>query len=228
MEVLCERLEDVRNEILQEGDGANAKKQYFLEGISIQADILNRNRRIYPKEVVKPVIDKYISEVLSKNMAVGHLNHPEESGSILNNPKEVSHKFVSLTEDGSNWIARAKVAVGTPNGNIVAGLMDAGIVMGISTRAVGKTILQESNGSRVRVVKAFNMLSPGDIVMDPSAPDAYLTAIMESKDWAWENGVLIEREKETKEIINKVVRTGRLDEQMMNLFHYLIRLNSGA
>lgn len=230
MEVLCERLEDVRNEILVEEVNGKQSKKYILEGICIQADIPNRNGRIYPKSVIKPVIDKYINDVLNKNMAVGHLNHPDEKGDIRNNPKEISHKFESLTEDGSNWIGRARVAVGTPNGDIVAGLMDAGIGMGISTRALGKTKLLEDRTTRqqVKVVQNFHLLSPGDIVMDPSAPDAYLTALMENKEWVWENGLLVEREKEIKEEVNKIARAGRLDEQMVDLFKYLIKMNSGV
>ena len=228
MEVLCERLEDVQNEILVEEVGGKKVKQYFLEGICIQSEVPNRNNRVYPKGVVKPVIDKYISEVLDRHMAVGHLNHPGEGEDPRNNPKEISHKFEKLTEDGNNWIGRARVAVGTPNGDIVAGLMDTGIGMGISTRGVGKTKPFMERGKEMKVVQAFHLISPGDIVMDPSAPDAYLTALMENKEWVWQNGFLVEREKEIKTEVNTLAKNGKLNENMVQLFQYLIKLNSGA
>lgn len=120
------------------------------------------------------------------------------------------------------------MATGTPNGAIVAGLMEAGIGMGISTRGVGKTKDFTNGGKKLKVVQAFHLISPGDIVMDPSAPDAYLTALMENREWVWENGLLVEREKEIKQEVNTLAKTGKLDESMVQLFQYLIKLNSGA
>jgi hypothetical protein len=231
MEILVERIDDIKNEILYEevevAGKVTRQKKYILEGVSIQTEIKNRNGRVYPKALVNPEIERYIREDMALGRSVGHLNHPPTDP--RNDYKEVSHKFVSLLENGNDWIARAEVTTGTPNGGIVAGLMDAGVQMGISTRSLGKTKLYESRGESTRVVQTFKLISPGDIVSDPSAPDAYLTALMENKEWVWENGLLVEHEKEIKQDINTLVKTRKLDDEMMlELFQRLIKLHTGA
>ncbi|WEM34274.1 prohead core protein [Xanthomonas phage X1] len=226
MQVLVERIDDVRNEILVEEVGGIKHKKYIIEGISIQAEVKNRNGRVYPKELIKPEIDRFIREDIALGRAVGHLNHP--ANDPRNDYKEVSHKYESLTEDGNNWIGRAVVTTGTPNGRIVAGLMDEGVNMGTSTRALGKTKMFEQRGQKTAVVQSFRLISPGDIVSDPSAPDAYLTNLMEGKEWVWENGLLMEREVEIKKEINHAARTGTLNEaKMIELFKKLVALSNG-
>lgn len=225
MQILVERIDDVHNEILVEEVDGVKKKKYIIEGISIQAEVKNRNGRIYPKNLIKPEIDRFIREDIALGRAVGHLNHPATDP--RNDYKEVSHKYESLREDGNNWIGRAVVTTGTPNGRIVAGLMDEGVNMGTSTRALGKTKLFESKGVQTKVVQSFKLISPGDIVSDPSAPDAYLTNLMEGKEWVWENGLLVEREAEVREMVNSAARTGSLNEaKMIELFHALIKLSN--
>lgn len=215
----------MHSEILVEEVEGVKKKKYILEGVCIQAEVKNRNGRIYPKGLIKPEIDRFIKEEIAQGRAVGHLNHPVTDP--RNDYKEVSHKFEKLTESGNDWIGRAVVTTGTPNGRIVAGLMDEGVNMGISTRALGKTKLFESKGVSTKVVQTFKLVSPGDIVSDPSAPDAYLTNLMEGKEWVWENGLLVEQEKDIRAEIDGLVRAGRLDEQaMIQLFHELISLST--
>lgn len=225
MQVLVERIDDIRNDILIEEVEGVKKKKYILEGICIQAEVKNRNGRIYPKKLIAPEIERFIKEDLAMGRAVGHLNHPATDP--RNDYKEVSHKFESLTESGNDWIGRAVVTTGTPNGRIVAGLMDEGVNMGISTRALGKTKLFESKGVQTKVVQSFKLVSPGDIVSDPSAPDAYLTNLMEGKEWVWENGLLVEKEVEIRDTIDTLARTGKLDEaKMIELFEALIKLSN--
>ncbi len=226
MDVLVERIDDVRNEILQEEVNGVKKKKYIIEGICIQLEVKNRNGRVYPANLCNPEIERFIKEDIALGRAVGHLNHP--ANDPRNDYKEVSHKFESLTRSGNDWIGRAVVTTGTPNGRIVAGLMDEGVNMGISTRALGKVKMFESKGEQTKVVQSFRLISPGDIVSDPSAPDAYLTNLMEGKEWVWENGLLVEREKEIKDEVNTLARTGRLDEKsMVELFEKLIALSNG-
>ena len=187
------------------------EKQYFLEGICIQANVKNRNGRVYPREIVKREVDKYITEFVEKNMAVGELNHPDKNPAI--NYERVSHKYVWLKEQGNNWVGRAQVAHKTHIGSIVAGLMDCGVVMGTSTRATGSLKLFEG----VKVVQNdFRLITPGDIVYGPSAPDAYLTNLMEGREWVWANGALIEREAEIKKDVNTLARTRKLNPANMN------------
>ena len=202
-------------------ESAAKEKEYFLEGICIQANIKNRNGRIYPYAVVKREVDKYITEFVNTNMAVGELNHPATDPSI--NYERVSHKYEWLKEDGNNWIGRAKVAHKTHIGSIVAGLMECGVVMGTSSRATGSTRLFE--GAKV-VQNDFRLITPGDIVYGPSAPDAYLTNLMEGREWVWANGTLIEREAEIKKDVNTLARTKKLDEKHMRaLFESIVESN---
>lgn len=197
---------------------AGKERGYFLEGICIQSNVKNRNGRVYPRPIVKREVDRYIREFVDTNRAVGELNHPLTDPSI--NYERVSHKYLWLKEDGDNWIGRAQVAHKTPMGSIVAGLMECGVVMGTSTRARGTTRLHEG----VKVVQNdFRLITPGDIVADPSAPDAYLTNLMEGKEWVWANGTLIEKEAEIKGAVNKMARAKTLDKDAMRtLFEHVM------
>lgn len=223
MEVLVERINDVNNSIEEELlESGQKRKRYIIEGICIQSEVKNRNGRVYPKALVKPEIDRFIKEEVERGRAVGHLNHPTDDP--RNNYKEVSHKFESLQESGNDWIGRAVVTQKTPMGQIVAGLMEEGVNMGISTRALGKTKLFESRGTKTRVVQTFKLISPGDIVSDPSAPDAYLTNLMEGKEWVWENGLLVEREKEIRAEVNNLAKSKKLNEEtMLALFQHILK-----
>lgn len=215
MEFLIEQTE-AKNQVLTEA--ASGAKRYIIEGICVQSNIKNRNRRIYPKDVVAPEVARYIREVIETNKAVGELNHPLTDPRI--NYERVSHKFESLTESGDNWIGRAVVASKTPMGSIVAGLMDAGVQMGISTRAVGSTKLHEN----FKIVQRdFHLISAGDIVSDPSAPDAYLTNLMEGKEWVWAGGVLVEKETEIKNLVNTAAKRKQLNEEgLQKLFKHIL------
>lgn len=207
-DILIEEFEDATNQILEEGE--KKEKQYFIEGICIQSNIKNRNGRIYPKDLVRREVGRYVMEKLDRHQAVGELNHPKTDPSI--NYERVTHKYIWLKEDGDNWIGRAQIAHKTPMGSVVAGLMECGVQMGTSTRARGTTKLFE--GHQV-VQNDFRLITAGDIVSDPSAPDAYLTNLMEGKEWVWAGGVLIEKEREIKSAVNKLARTSQLNEQSM-------------
>jgi len=214
MLVLTEKVEGARSEILNEGAG----RKYLIEGICIQSNIKNRNGRIYPKENIMNEIARYMAEDIVRNMAVGELNHP--TGDPRINYENVSHKFVSLTESGDNWIGKAVVTKNTPKGSIVAGLMDEGVAMGISTRAVGS--VKNKNGTKI-VQEDFHLISAGDIVSDPSAPDAYLTNLMEGKEWVWANGILVEKEAEIRSMINTSAKKKQLNEEgLKKLFNYIL------
>lgn len=214
IEILKEEF-DVKNTILEATEAA--PRQYFLEGICIQTNIKNRNGRVYPKALVAREVGRYITEQIQSNRAVGELNHPDDRSSI--DYERVSHKYIWLKESGDNWVGRAQVTTGTPMGSIVAGLMDCGVVMGTSSRARGSTKLFEG----VKVVQNdFRLITPGDIVSDPSAPDAYLTNLMENKEWVYANGTLFEQEAEMKNKVNTLARTKQLNEQSMAALFGLI------
>lgn len=216
MKILIEAFDNVSNNILEE---STAGKKYIIEGVTIQSNVKNRNGRIYPGDIVDPEVHRYIVEALEKNRAVGELNHPSAENPRINYER-VSHKFESLKKDGDNWVSRAVVTKNTPMGSIVAGLMEEGVQMGISSRALGTT--KTSSGTKV-VQRDFHIITAGDIVSDPSAPDAYLTNLMEEKEWVWANGVLIEQEVEIKDAVNKLARKKQLNEEnMLALFNHIL------
>lgn len=216
MKILIENVEESSSIVVEEGK----KKKYFIEGIFIQSNVKNKNGRVYPKELVKKEVDRYIKEVINTNRAVGELNHPKEDPGI--NYERASHKFEWLKESGDNWTGRAVITTGTPMGKIVAGLMDEGVQMGVSTRALGTTKLCEGG---VRVVQNdFFLITAGDIVSDPSAPDAFVTNLMEGKEWVWENGELKEKcLEEAVDEINKAAKSKSLNEEkLIKIFNEIL------
>lgn len=160
----------------------NGEKNYVIEGVFAQADKKNRNGRIYPKPIMERAVNKYVKEQVSKKRAVGELNHPE--GPTVNLDK-VSHLITDLKFEGNNVVGKAQI-LPTPMGEIVKGLLDGGVQLGVSTRGMGS--LEQRNGAMV--VKDDFMLSTVDIVQDPSAPEAFVNGIMEGVEWVWNNGIL--------------------------------------
>jgi len=108
-------------------------KNHFIEGVFMQSESKNRNGRIYPKPIMEKAVDTYVTEQVSKNRAVGELNHPE--GPTVNLDK-VSHKITELSWKGNDVVGKAQV-LDTPMGNIVKGLLEGGVQLGVSTRGMG-------------------------------------------------------------------------------------------
>ena len=157
-------------------------KNHFIEGVFMQSEAKNRNGRVYPKAIMEGAVDKYVTEQVSQNRAVGELNHPE--GPTVNLDK-VSHKITELSWKGNDVVGKAQV-LDTPMGNIVKGLLEGGVQLGVSTRGMGS--LEEKNG--IMFVKDDFVLNTVDIVQDPSAPTAFVNGIMEGVEWVWNNGII--------------------------------------
>lgn len=172
--------------ILEEGVGS--EKKMYVEGIAIQTNIGNKNKRVYPKEHVQAEINRYINEVVNGKSAWSELDHP--AGPQINSDR-ICARFVSLTESGDNYIGKA-LLTNTPMGNIVKGLIESGGRVGTSTRALGS--VKRRNDGLNEVQRDFKMITAGDIVMNPSAPDAYVQALMENKEWVYTNGIWSESE----------------------------------
>ena len=207
MKLITETIEDVQ--ILTEE--TNGKKDYKIRGVFMQADIKNRNGRIYPVETLAKEVRRYTKEFIEKKRAFGELGHSD--GPTVN-LERVSHMITSLKPEGKNFIGEAKV-MDTPYGKIVKNLIDEGAVLGVSSRGMGS--IQQQNG-RNMVGKDFYLATAADIVADPSAPDAFVEGIMEGKEWVWDNGVLksITVEKYKSEI-EKTKRT-ELAEKKSKIF----------
>ena len=166
----------------------NGGKRYFIEGVFLQADIKNRNGRVYPMDVLEPEVEKYNKNFVEKKRAYGELGHPD--GPTVN-LERASHITESLKREGKNFVGRAKI-LSTPMGKIVTNLMDDGCKLGVSSRGMGsvsKTPGQE--GANV-VQGDFYLATCADIVADPSAPNAFVEGVMEGKEWVWNNGALLE------------------------------------
>ena len=189
MKYLKEVVESVSSVI---SEGANKEKQYFIEGCFMQGDIQNRNGRVYPMGILEAAVEKY-KAMIKANRALGELNHPDH---IQVNPKEASHLITDLWVEGNNIMGRAKI-LDTPNGKIVKALLDGGVQLGVSSRGFGS--LKERNG--VKEVQEDFTLATVDIVSDPSAPGAFVNPIMESKEFAMVNGMIMEVNEETERAI---------------------------
>lgn len=206
---------EATNQVLEEGP----KRRYIIEGIFIQAGVVNNNRRFYIADKIAPGVEDYVEKMVKRDRAVGELNHPNPPTPYIDY-KNVSHKIVSLERKGDNWMGRAVVTKNTPSGAVVAGLMDEGVVMAVSTRATGQT--RRRMDGITEVIGNYKLSTAGDIVSDPGGPDAFLTNLMEGKDWAWANGALVPLEEEIIASVNKVARTGLTQPKMSALFEHIM------
>ena len=184
LKLISEEIQDVEY-ITEQKD--NGKKNYKIKGIFMQADIKNRNGRVYPMEVLQKEVRRYNKEQIKENRAFGELGPPE--GPTIN-LERASHMITALYPDGKNFIGEAKI-LSTPMGKIVENLMEDGAKLGVSSRGMGS--LNQKNGANY-VRNDFYLATAADIVADPSAPNAFVEGIMEGKDWVWNNGSLVEAE----------------------------------
>lgn len=194
-------------------------KNHFIEGVFMQSEAKNRNGRIYPKAIMEGAVDKYVTEQVSQNRAVGELNHPE--GPTVNLDK-VSHKITELSWKGNDVVGKAQI-LDTPMGNIVKGLLEGGVQLGVSTRGMGS--LEEKNG--IMFVKDDFVLNTVDIVQDPSAPTAFVNGIMEGVEWIWNNGIIESQVIERMETeIKKAPRSDLYETQTREFKNFLSLMKS--
>ena len=180
-------------------------KNYFIEGVFMQAETKNRNGRIYPKEVLQKEAKRYTTEFIKKKRAFGELGHPD--GPTVN-LERVSHMIEELEEVDQNFMGRAKI-LDTPYGKIVKNLIDEGAQLGVSSRGMGS--LKPGRNGISEVQGDFYLATAADIVADPSAPDAFVAGIMEGKEWIWDNGLL--KETQIQEYKDKIEKTSRKDRE---------------
>ncbi|MAL36029.1 MAG: primosomal protein [Pseudomonas sp.] len=192
-------------------EAANGKKEYFIEGVFMQADIKNRNGRVYPKSIMEKEVNRYKKEFVEKDRAFGELGHPE--GPTINLDK-VSHLIQSLDLEGKNYVGKAKV-LSTPNGEIVKALINDGAKLGVSSRGLGSL---EQKGNAQYVKDDFQLATAGDIVADPSAPEAFVEGIMEGVEWIMENGILTRVQVETMKEQLRSAKKSQLEETKLNLW----------
>lgn len=207
MKLITEHSEDLRY-IAEAAE--NGEKKFIIDGIFMQAEQVNRNRRVYPKKVLESAVNKYVADYVRKGRAVGELNHPE--GPTINLDK-VSHRITELKWNGNDVVGKALI-LDTPMGKIVKGLLEGGCQLGVSSRGMGTVATR--NGQTF--VNDDFVLSTVDIVQDPSAPSAFVNGIMEGVEWIWDNGLLKAQQLENYETEIKKASSARLAETQLKVW----------
>lgn len=200
------------------------EKNYFIEGIIMQADIKNRNGRMYPSEILKNEVGRYNKTYVEQHRAFGELGHP--SGPTINLDR-VSHMFTELKEDGSNIVGKAKV-LDTPMGKIVKNIIDEGGRLGISSRGMGS--LKEGKSGIMEVQKDFTLATAGDIVADPSGPNCFVNGIMENASFVFDimNNKWVNQSDVCEKVVEEVKEVGNrskkeLEEKASKLFEKFLK-----
>jgi hypothetical protein len=210
MKLIREEIEKV--EVITEEK--NGKKLLYIQGPFLQTEQQNRNGRVYRRNVMEREVKRYTDEHISKGRALGELGHPD--GPTINLDR-VSHKIVSLEQRGNDFIGKAQI-LSTPMGKIAESLLKEGVMLGVSSRGIGS--LRATKEGYQEVGEDFMLATAADIVADPSAPDAFVSGIMEGKEWVWEGGILREQAAaKTARRINTLVDQKRLEEHKLNLFN---------
>jgi len=210
MKLIREEIEKV--EVLTEEK--NGKKSLYIKGPFLQAEVVNRNGRMYPMSIMEREVKRYAEDYVKKGRALGELGHPD--GPTVNLDR-VSHKITELYRSGNNFVGKAQI-LSTPMGKIAESLLKDGVTLGVSSRGIGS--LKENDKGYKEVGEDFMLATAADIVADPSAPDAFVQGVMEGKEWVWEGSIL--RERKAQEIKNQVEELSRqraLEEHKLNLFN---------
>jgi len=209
MKLITEEIESVK--VITEGVGKS--KQLYITGPFLQAECVNRNGRMYPMAIMEREVKRYTEQYVDRGRALGELGHPD--GPTVNLDR-VSHRIVSLHQEGNNFIGKAQI-LPTPMGKIAESLLNSGVCLGVSSRGIGS--LRENRNGYKEVGEDFMLATAADIVADPSAPDAFVQGIMEGVEWIYDasrNDWLIEN---TKSKINTMVNQNVLEEYKLSLFN---------
>lgn len=215
MKLITEEVTQVRYLV---EDNKNGGKDYFIEGVFMQAEKQNKNGRVYPYSVLNKEVERYNRDYVNKNRAFGELGHPDSPAINLD---RVSHMITNLYPDGNNIMGKAKI-LDTPNGKIVKSLLDGGACLGVSTRGVGS--LKPHNGYQL-VQDDFHLATAADIVADPSAPDAFVRGIMENAEWVMTNAGWKAVHHERARKLIKEAKQSDIEEVALKIFKsYLSKL----
>ena len=213
MKLITEKIEDARIVITE---GKNGKRNTIIEGVFLQAEITNRNGRMYPMRTMEREVQKYNENFVKTGRALGELGHPD--GPTINLDR-ASHLITSLQREGNNFIGKARL-LETPMGKIAKQLLDEGVKLGVSSRGLGS--IKEENGVKI-VGEDFMLATAADIVADPSAPEAFVNGIMEGKEWVWANGNIAESKiDEIKRRIDNAAQS-QLEERKISAFSEFLK-----
>jgi hypothetical protein len=214
MKLITETIEQVQyiTEASESG-----KKNMYVTGPFLVYDKPNKNNRMYGKETLSKEVNRYTEEYIKTNRALGELGHPDTPSINL---QRVSHKIISLEDNGECYIGKALI-LETPYGNIVKNFIDSGVNVGVSSRGMG-SLVQTKEGYNL-VQDDFRLATAADIVADPSAPGAFVNGIMENKEWLFVEGRFVEVDFDNaKKQIQKASRKD-MERVALNLFENYLR-----
>lgn len=216
MKLIIENVEDVKYLTEAAGDG---KKKLYIEGTYLVGESVNKNNRKYKMDTLRREVRRYNEEYVTKNRALGELGHPNTFSINLD---RVSHKILSLEEDGNSFRGKSLV-LDTPCGKIVQNLIDSGVTLGVSSRAIGSLTMTKEGYNLVQ--DDFRLSTAADIVADPSAPGAFVNGIMEGKEFWFDQakGTIIEDGVEQLHDALKKASRRKIEENTLNLFDWYLR-----
>jgi hypothetical protein len=214
MKLIRESVENVKYLTEESEDG---KKKLYIEGTFLVGDAVNKNNRMYKMDTLRNEVARYTDEFIKTNRALGELGHPDTPSLNL---ERVSHKIVSLKEDGNTFYGKALI-LGTPYGKIVEDFINNDIQIGVSSRALG-SLVQTKEGYNL-VQDDLRLATAADIVADPSAPGAFVNGIMENKEWMMVDGKFVEADHDRFKKTIKRASKGQIEEVALKLFESYLR-----
>lgn len=215
MKLIRESIENVKYLTEESEDG---KKKLYIEGTFLVGDTVNRNNRMYKMDTLRNEVARYTEEYINTNRALGELGHPDTPTLNL---ERVSHKIVSLSEDGNSFYGKALV-LDTPYGQIAKNLIENGVSLGVSSRALG-SVIQTKEGYNL-VQDDLKLATAADIVADPSAPGAFVNGIMEGKEFWYDQaqGSWIEKPVEQLYENVKTFSKKQVEDTALKLFEWYL------
>lgn len=213
MKLITETIENVK--VLTEEK--NGKKKLYIEGTFLVGDTVNRNNRMYKMDTLRNEVNRYNEEYIKTNRALGELGHPDTPTINL---ERVSHKIVSLSEDGNTFYGKAQI-LETPYGDIVKNFLENDVSIGVSSRALG-SVVQTKEGYNL-VQDDLKLATAADIVADPSAPGAFVNGIMENKEWMFVKGSWVEQDFDHAKKAIRKASAREIEAVALKLFENYIR-----
>ena len=214
MKLIRETVEDVKYLV---ETAENGKKQLFIEGTYLVGDTVNRNNRMYKMDTLRREVERYTEEYIKTNRALGELGHPDTPTLNL---ERVSHKIISLKEDGNTFYGKSLI-LDTPYGQIVKNLIENNVSLGVSSRALGS--VQTTKEGYNLVQDDLRLATAADIVADPSAPGAFVQGIMENKEWMFVDGKFVEADFDRAKRAIKSASSHQIEEVALKLFENYLR-----
>jgi hypothetical protein len=214
MKLIRETVENVK--YLTEAS-ENGKKNLYIEGTFLVGDKINKNNRMYEMRTLRNEVERYNEEYIKTNRALGELGHPDTPSINL---ERVSHKIVSLVEDGNTFYGKALI-LETPYGQIVKNFIDNEVSIGVSSRALGSVVTTKEGYNLVQ--DDLRLATAADIVADPSAPGAFVNGIMENKEWMFVEGHFVEADFDNAKRQIQKASSKQIEEVAFKLFENYLR-----